>query len=44
MDDFDKNVGGALAKAGKEKVMVQVLGTRKGLGDKACVVSLRYLD
>jgi hypothetical protein len=40
MDDFDKNVGGALAKAGKEKVMAQVTGARKTIGDAACAVKI----
>lgn len=38
MDDFDKNVGGALAKAGRAKVMEQVTGARKTIGNSACTV------
>lgn len=38
MDEFDSKVGGALAKAGKEKVMEQVKGARKTLGESSVQV------
>jgi hypothetical protein len=38
MDAFDSKVGGALAKAGKHKVMEQVNGARKVLGQNAVAV------